>query len=277
MNTGLKPWEDEKYVSRFWSRVSICADHECWEWQRGKTRDGYGVFHFGEKSIRTHRFSYQLHNGEIREHDCVCHSCDNPSCVNPKHLWIGTRADNNADKEAKGRAVYAEQKKGELNPSATLTTSEVVAIKVMARCGLPQARIAKTIGISNASVCMIVSGKRWGHLTENRVSAAVNAVDGIDTEYLETVGLPEFVGKTLRADIAQHELDAVTVQCDELQQQLEAERASLFAESQHKQQLEQQAEELVGVLESMLEEVAGCCCTTEAAASAAIQQVRSKE
>lgn len=180
-----EPWESRAYISRFWSRVDVKGDNDCWEWTRGTTRDGYGVFHFGNSSMRAHRFSYQQNNGRITEHECVLHSCDNPRCVNPKHLWIGTRAENNADKESKKRGVHPSQMAGESNTNAVLTTPEVIAARVMNRKGLPQARIAKLLGVSSASVCMILNGERRVEETERRVSACVNACAGIETFMLE--------------------------------------------------------------------------------------------
>lgn len=181
-----EPWDNRTYIDRFWSRVNVSWENDCWEWTRGTTSDGYGVFHFGHSSIRSHRFSYQQHNGKITEHECVLHSCDNPRCVNPKHLWIGTRAENNADKEAKKRGVHPVQSSGESNSNATLTTPEVIAAKVMARKGLPQARIAKLLGVSTATICLIVNGERRQDETERRVSACVNACAGIPTDQLES-------------------------------------------------------------------------------------------
>lgn len=180
-----EPWEIRTYIDRFWGRVNVAGDNDCWEWTRGTTSDGYGVFHFGNSSIRAHRFSYQQSNGRITEHECVLHSCDNTRCVNPKHLWIGTRAENNADKESKKRGIHPVQWAGESNTNAVLTTPEVVAARVMHRKGLPQARIAKLLGVSTASVSMIVSGERRSEETERRVSACVNACAGIRTEALE--------------------------------------------------------------------------------------------
>ena len=180
-----EPWESMAYISRFWSRVDVKGDNDCWEWTRGTTRDGYGVFHFGNSSMRAHRFSYQQNNGRITEHECVLHSCDNPRCVNPKHLWIGTRAENNADKESKKRGVHPSQMAGESNTNAVLTTPEVIAARVMNRKGLPQARIAKLLGVSSASVCMILNGERRVEETERRVSACVNACAGLPSEVLE--------------------------------------------------------------------------------------------
>ena len=174
-----EPWVVPVYVERFWSRVDKASPNGCWEWKRGATVQGYGNFHFGHSSIRAHRFSYQYYNGAIRDHDCVCHSCDNPRCVNPDHLWLGTRAENNADKEAKGRAVHPDQGSGEQNSNSVLTTPEVIALRVMARLGVPQARIANYLRVSTAATCLIVNGKRRVEETEQRVSACVNALAGI--------------------------------------------------------------------------------------------------
>ena len=198
-----EPWEVSKYIDRFWSNVDIKSNKECWEWKKGTTADGYGVFHYGNSSIRAHRFSYQLHNRKLEAQECVCHSCDNPKCVNPNHLWTGTRAENNADMEAKGRAVHVVQKSGENNSNAELTVSEVIAIRVMSRKGMPQARIANYIGISPATVCMIVGGERRASETEKRVSACVNACRDMDMTVLE---MPDYSVKveldTLDAQIA---------------------------------------------------------------------------
>ncbi len=185
MNHTQEPWKDEKCVERFWSKVDVKSADECWNWLRGTSGFGYGNFHFGKLSIRAHRFSYQLLHGALRSHDCVCHTCDNPKCVNPAHLWIGTRAENNADKEAKLRGVHPTQGSGEKNSFANLSTPEVVSAKVMHRKGMPQARIATYLGVSNATICMIVNNERRSEETEQRVSACVNACKGIETTVLE--------------------------------------------------------------------------------------------
>ena len=76
---------------------------ECWLWTGGKTYDGYGMMKVDGRQTYVHRFSYQLHKGEIPEGMFVCHSCDVPNCVNPDHLWLGSPADNTADMFKKGR------------------------------------------------------------------------------------------------------------------------------------------------------------------------------
>ena len=84
--------------NRFWNNILKKA--KCWEWQGLKFPSGYG--RIGQKYA--HRFSYELYYDKIPKGMCVCHTCDNPSCVNPEHLWIGTRADNNRDRVKKGRS-----------------------------------------------------------------------------------------------------------------------------------------------------------------------------
>lgn len=218
MEHTKEPWRDQKYIERFWSRVDVKGEDDCWEWKRGATVQGYGCFHFGHSSIRAHRFSYQQHKGKISEHDCVLHSCDNPRCVNPKHLWTGTRAENNADKESKKRGVHPVQSSGEANTNAVLTTPEVIAVKVMVRKGLPQARVAKLLGVSTATVCFIVNGERRADETERRISACVNACAGITTDYLEMIVRE---GSTINDEVMQR-----------IQNKIAADRACANAEKQ---------------------------------------------
>lgn len=134
----------------------------CWLWTGTKKRRGYGVI----RGLAAHRLSWQIHRGEIGPGLCVCHVCDNPSCVNPEHLFLGTVTDNNHDRHAKGRTKLPPQK-GERNPQSKLTTAQVESIRSL-RGVLPQAAVARLYGITQGCVSQIQIGIRWQHLDAGR-------------------------------------------------------------------------------------------------------------
>lgn len=148
---------------RFWEKVDIQGPDDCWEWQASLNYFGYGRFNVRGKVWKAHRMSYLLDTGTDPEGMCVCHSCDNPKCVNPAHLFLGTYAENNADMKTKGRATGGSMP-GEQHPMSKLT--EAQALKVLAfKDGVKsQQSVGEMFGISGKQVGYIWRGQSWGHL-----------------------------------------------------------------------------------------------------------------
>src|SRR4030042_586611 len=105
MKTRHIPQIPKRIESHFWSKIRIKGPNECWLWKCGCFDDGYGAFSCQRKNHRAHRIAYQIVKGIISQGLCILHSCDNPLCCNPKHLWAGTEADNAADCIAKNRTA----------------------------------------------------------------------------------------------------------------------------------------------------------------------------
>ncbi len=142
----------------------VLKTETCWLWIGSKNTQGYGGFHpgRGEKWHRAHRYSWKLHRGPIPEKMCVLHTCDNPSCVNPDHLWLGTYLDNSNDKLAKGR-----QTRGEDNGPTKLTSEQVIRIRRDYVCGsrVTGAKpFARLYGVDNKTIRQIIKGSTWKHL-----------------------------------------------------------------------------------------------------------------
>jgi hypothetical protein len=104
---GCTPGSKE---ARFWEKVEKRGDDDCWGWKGHLRWDGYGRFRHMTKAVFAHRYSYELHHGQIPEGMSVMHVCDNPICTNPKHLRLGTHAENMADMKAKGRGSQGRRK-----------------------------------------------------------------------------------------------------------------------------------------------------------------------
>ena len=102
---------------RFDTKYETCSKTGCWNWTAGRFHSGYGYFGVAEwKEKRAHRVSYRLHHGEIPEGKVICHTCDNPGCVNPEHLWLGTQKENMQDAKQKGRVSNGALKGTYKNP-----------------------------------------------------------------------------------------------------------------------------------------------------------------
>ena len=140
----------------------------CWVWKASFMKTGYGQFNpRNGKTVTAHRFSYQLHKGEIPKGLFVCHTCDNRACVNPKHLWLGTNAENLKDMREKGRAKY-NPPIGERNHSAKITEKQAAEIF---KSKLPVRKLAERFKLSEAAIHAIQTGKTWKHVTKDLGSA----------------------------------------------------------------------------------------------------------
>jgi hypothetical protein len=91
-------------IKDFWKKVDVKGPNDCWEWQAALNVDGYGMFSYIGRTYKAHRWIYQyMNNKTLSKSICVCHSCDNPPCCNPSHLWEGTTQENTKDRDLKGR------------------------------------------------------------------------------------------------------------------------------------------------------------------------------
>lgn len=133
----------------------------CWNWIAGKDSYGYGQMRVNGPKRLAHRISYEQHFGTIPEKMCVLHRCDNPACINPAHLFLGTQPENIADMIAKGRDRKA-RIKGEDHNQAKLIESEVVTIR--ASIGVPQTKLASLYGVSPSQIGSIRRRKAWSHI-----------------------------------------------------------------------------------------------------------------
>jgi len=152
-------------AQRFWGYVAKRDDESCWEWQSGRSPRGYGNFHVerGKASVRAHRFSWELCNGKIPDGLCVLHRCDNPPCVNPGHLFLGTRDDNVKDMMSKGRHVPTSLH-GEACSWAKLTAESVRQVRREAAAGVPYAALAQRYGVTPTAVINAVARRSWRHV-----------------------------------------------------------------------------------------------------------------
>ncbi len=141
---------------RFWSKVDKTSKNECWLWTACKHEDGYGLFKYEGKQCYAHRVSYKIEYGSITNGLCVCHSCDNTSCVNPEHLFLGSYKDNTRDAVRKGRLA-----KGEKQGSSKLTETDIKLIRKDTR---PERVIAKDYDVGGTTIGLIRRKETWKHV-----------------------------------------------------------------------------------------------------------------
>ena len=164
-SSGRRGPQPMEIADRFWPKVDTKGGDidQCWPFTGGLWPTGYGRFFMpGQGSVRSyaHRIAYMLHHGPIPSGLVVMHTCDNPPCCNPHHLRLGTQADNNRDRAAKGRGRENRQS-GANNHNARLTEDQVEEIRRLRDTGLSQQKIADMFGIKQPQVSRIVRTVSW--------------------------------------------------------------------------------------------------------------------
>lgn len=145
---------------RLQRNIEQCGLGECWPWMAGKTKAGYGVINEKGKLLFVHRLAWEGANGPLPKGKHVLHSCDNPACCNPSHLFLGSQRSNMADKVAKGR-----QAKGESSARSKLTGDKVREIRFRLNMGVPASRLGRDFGVHKSTIMDIKHGRTWKHVS----------------------------------------------------------------------------------------------------------------
>ncbi len=152
------------WMARFHRSYSSNHLHQCWPWKHALAGRGYGVTSIGNDQLYAHRVAWILSHGAIEDGLYVCHFCDNPICVNPRHLFLGTCQDNLQDASRKGRLI-GNRTKGEERPMAKLNEADVMLIRRLYREGYRLSEIARTFpSLTYNAIRFAAIRKTWKHL-----------------------------------------------------------------------------------------------------------------
>ena len=138
-------------------------DNGCWEYNGCcHIHNGYGTLRVNGKQYKAHRLMWEITNGPIPNDLRVLHTCDNPPCCNPEHLFLGTQQDNVADMIAKGRSNYSMQ--GNKNGRSVVQVEDIPIIRKLCDDGFKHTEIAELYGVQSSAISKIATGKTWSHI-----------------------------------------------------------------------------------------------------------------
>lgn len=163
---------DEKFVARFWRKVDKAGSEPahvpgigpCWNFTAKARTHGYGIMGWGQRTVQAHRVSWMIAHGDPPNGLCVLHKCDNRTCVNPEHLFLGTRKENLEDMRAKGRGSKPPLRRGAAHPMTPFTEQDIRGIRARASAGENQSAMAREFGVSSAAINSIVHRRSWTHV-----------------------------------------------------------------------------------------------------------------
>jgi len=146
-----------KALARYWAKVDKRGDDECWPWTRSLSagKDGYGHLNINQVIFDSHRLTWALVYGEIPDGLCVLHKCNFKPCCNPKHLYLGTKADNMADLKATGHNFAI---------NACLTDEQVRSLREEVKSGVPQNKLAYRLRMDPTAFSRMIRGKTYKHV-----------------------------------------------------------------------------------------------------------------
>jgi len=156
----MKPKKNK--LTDVWGRIDKKSEDECWEWVGGKDTYGYGIIMIDQVSWRSHRVVYTLTYNTIPDKLCVLHSCDNPACCNPKHLWLGTKQDNSIDMVKKGRHCDV---RGIKHGRCKLLERDVLEIRRLYSSGnYSKTELSKKYNVGRTQITRIINNESWKHI-----------------------------------------------------------------------------------------------------------------